>query len=348
MTTETTSGPTATEWSGAPAIDVHGHAVPAEFLDWAAAEKIGGTDIDTTDGRYVVTFSGGKPLRPIPRGMTDFEKRLEWMDSEGIRTQLVAPWLDVHGQELDPASGDRWVRQLNDAMAEAVKASQGRLLPLATLHLTDPAAASAELTRAVRELGMVGTMITTDFPYGDLADHGFDVLYQTAESLGVPVIFHPPSAGPTKCVPAMKGFQGLYGRPIETTLLAARLLLNGVLERYPELRLVLVHGGGFLPYQVGRLERNYAGGNLGGPLTTSATEQVKRLYYDTVLMSKEAVQLLISLVGADKVMLGSDYPFVSDRDPKVMKALLDTGADEQTISAIASGTARRLFAGAEW
>jgi aminocarboxymuconate-semialdehyde decarboxylase len=269
-----------------------------------------------------------------------FEQRLDWLDGQGMAQQLVAPWLDVHGQQLPAAAGRDWVRILNDAMAEAVAPTGGRLLAHATLHLADPPVAAVELDRAVTALGMTGCMIPTDLPAGTLADPVFDAVWEVAEGLGVPVVLHPTTDSPTACLfDGQPKYKGLYGRTIDTTICATNLIVAGVFDRFPELRLVLVHGGGFLPYQTGRLDREFGGeGRL-------PSEAVKSFYYDTVFMSAPALRLLFELVGTGHVMIGSDYAAgPKERPGLALRAALDaTGADDLVRRQVRRETAAQLF-----
>ena len=132
-------------------VDVHAHAVPRRFLERVAATGLGAVDVARSGDGYVLTFPHAKPLRPAGGIMLDFEERLRWLDEQEMERQLVAPWLDVHGQELEPAVGREWVRSLNDLLAEEVAATGGRVEALATLHLADGDAAATELARAVKE-----------------------------------------------------------------------------------------------------------------------------------------------------------------------------------------------------
>jgi aminocarboxymuconate-semialdehyde decarboxylase len=318
-------------------VDIHGHGVPRAFLEDIKRTRLGGVQVDLVDNTYVLTFAGQRPLRPIGGRMLDFaNQRLEWLDAEQMERQLVGPWLDVHGQELSTTDGQEWVRRLNNSMAESVAPAAGRLAAYATVHLADPRVAAHELERAVRELGMIGCIIPTSSPTSHLDAPAFDALWETAQHLGVAVMLHPPTIGPASCVPGMDKFGGLYGRLIETTLAAARILLAGVLDRFPELRLILVHGGGFLPYQTGRLDNNF-GSPAGLP-----SDYVKRFYFDTVLLHSHAIAMLLDLVGAERLMIGSDYPF-SVGAPPLTQALLETAADEASIASVTHQTAAHLF-----
>jgi aminocarboxymuconate-semialdehyde decarboxylase len=323
-------------------IDVHGHGVPPTFLEDIKRTRLGGVSVDSVDGKYVVTLPGQRPLRPMLPGMVDFERRLAWLDEEQLEQQLVGPWLDVHGQELPADAGQEWVRRLNDALAEAIAPHAARLRPYATLHLADPGAAGRELERATRQLGMIGCMLPTSTPSATLHTPPFDALWAVASDLDVPIMLHPPTVGPASCIPGMDRYGGLYGRLIDSTMAAAQLLMSGIFDRFPKLRIVLVHGGGFLPYQTGRLANTTRGGGYGPPLQNSTLDYVKRFFYDTTLMSSHAVRLLVDLIGAEHIMLGSDYPF-SVGAPPLMQAVAESGVDAAAADAIAHGTAARVF-----
>jgi aminocarboxymuconate-semialdehyde decarboxylase len=283
-------------------VDIHAHAIPEGFLDEVAARNLAGVEVEMADG-YVITFPGGKPLRAIAGIMVDFDDRLEWLDGQQMAYQIVAPWLDIHGQELPTADGVEWVRLLNDAMAESVSTRE-RILAYATLHLQDPGAAAAELERAIGELGMVGCMLPTHFPGGDLTD--LDALWEAASSLDVPVVLHPPTVAPSRALFNENPlFKGTFGRGIDTMLAAGSMIVAGVFDRFPSLHIVLVHGGGFLPYQVGRFDRDFGPGK--SDLARLPSEYVASLYYDTVLLSGDSLRLLLDMAGSDHVMIGSDY-----------------------------------------
>jgi aminocarboxymuconate-semialdehyde decarboxylase len=321
-------------------IDIHAHGVPRTFLEEAAVSRLGGTQVERGEGRYVVTFPGHGALRPVAGIMLDFSDRLAWLDDQGMEQQLIAPWLDVHGQELSPEHGRDWVRLLNDAMADAVASSGGRLHAHATLHMGDAPAAADELARAAG-LGMTGCMLPTFFPGGDLDEPRYDAIWEAASSLRIPVVLHPTTDSPTACMfDAQPSMKGLYGRTIDTTVAATRLIAAGVFDRFPDLRLVLVHGGGFLPYQTGRLDRELASEGRALP-----SEHVRRFFYDTVLMSPEALRFLFDLVGAGRVVIGSDYGAgPKERSGVRLTAALEaTGVDEPTRELVMRDNAAALF-----
>ncbi len=322
-------------------IDVHAHGVPPKFMETVRKSSLGGVKVEGGNGKYTVTFPGAAPLRPVTGVMVDYKERLNWMDGQGLRQQLIAPWLDVHGQELPAAHGQEWVRQLNDAMAEQVSDSGGRLLAHATLHLADPAAAARELERANSKLGMTGSMLPAFFPQGDLSDAKYDAVWEAAQALEMPIVIHPTTDSPSACMfDAIPKLKGIYGRTLDTTVVAAQLIMGGVFDRFPKLRMVLVHGGGYLPYQVGRLDREYT-----GPTGLTATDYVKRFYYDTCLMSTQALRMLFDLAGTGQVMLGSDYAATSveRKSPKLTAALDATGIDAEGRKKVVRGNAETIF-----
>jgi len=323
-------------------IDVHAHGVPKQFLEEVKRTRLGKVEVaNTEDGGYILTFPGCKPLRPAAGIMLDFTHRLGWLDEQGMQQQLIGPWLDVHGQELPAVDGQVWVRQLNEAMAESISNSGRRLLAHATLHLENPQAAACELERCQSQLGMMGCMIPTNLPHGELHENRFDALWEAAQSLNVPIVLHPLMDGPAACMfHDTPKFKNLYGRTIDTTVTATQLILAGVFDRFPKLRLVLVHGGGFLPYQTGRLDREF--GTKGKKLPS---DYVKQFYYDTVFMSEPALQMLFSLVGTGQVMIGSDYAAGPVERPgaKLTAALDATGVDAAARQAVLRDTAASLF-----
>ncbi len=322
-------------------VDIHGHGVPVQFLEEVRRSKLGGVKVEVTDGRYVVTFPGAKALRPCAGVMLQFEERLGWLDSQGMRHQMMSPWLDVHGQELPPADGQVWVRQMNDFMAEAVEQSGGRLHAYASLHLSDPKAAAVELERIAGKLNMTGCMLPTFFPSGRLSESRYDVMWEAAQALNIPIVLHPTTDSPSACLfEQQPKFKGVMGRPLDTTLAAAELMATGVLDRFPKLNLVLVHGGGFLPFQSGRMDREFAGES-----GTLASEHMKRFHYDTVLMSPPALRMLFELVGVSQVVIGSDYGAAPKERgaPKLTDSLDRTGIDEASRRKVVRENAETLF-----
>jgi aminocarboxymuconate-semialdehyde decarboxylase len=187
---------------------------------------------------------------------------------------------------------------------------------------------------------MTGSMIPTDLPAGALHENRCDALWEAAQSLDVPVVLHPLMDGPAACMfGQLPRFKNLYGRTIDTTIAAAQLILAGVFDRYPKLKLVLVHGAGFLPYQSDRLDREFGKDGM------LPSDHVKRFYYDTVFMSAPTLRLLFDLVGTGQVMIGSDYAAgpVERSKGKLTDALDATGIAAADRRKIVRDTAEGMF-----
>lgn len=298
--------------------DVHAHVIPQALIDLVQADGHRfGIEVGENDKGMMVTFNGrisAGPLRPF---LTDRDRRLEAMDRSGVDVQVLASWIDMTGYAMDGTSGAAYSRRLNEFIAEEAASAPDRYLAIGTVPLQAPEAAAAELRYLVRDLGMIGVEIATTVDGVDLDQAELDEFWATAEDLSCLVLIHPYQ--PLGGVEWRRFMDNLVGRPAETTVAIGNLLLSGLFDRYPGLKIVLVHGGGFLPFQLGRLEhgfRNVPHLVAGSAKRSPAEIALSNLYYDTVLHSPQAIAALISLVGADRVLLGSDYPFeMGDLDP---------------------------------
>lgn len=296
-------------------IDVHAHCVPADLPSVVSANRARlGIEVLGLDP-VRLRVAGRRTTPPLLPLLTDLPARLAAMDERSISRQLISPFVDLLGYEMDSVTGARYSRVFNELLAATVAQAPDRLHGLATVPLQSGNRAVLELEHAVTALGLAGVEIGTRLPTGYLDDPALTDFWALAAELRCLVLIHPLS-GTSANEPYFLG--NLVGNPSETTMAAARLIFSGVLERHPSLRVCLVHGGGFLPYQAGRLERAFQaiGRRRGAQLNTSPLEQLGRLYYDTVLHSPLALRYLIDLVGPKQVLLGSDYPFeMGDPDP---------------------------------
>lgn len=265
------------------------------------------------------------------------------MDRMGVDRQLISPYIGLTAYELDPRAGRRYSRLFNELMADTVRRADGRLSALATVPLQSGWAAAGELGHAITQLGMVGVEIGTKTPSGHLDDRALAPFWETANDLHSLVLVHPNAAHSGR-EPYFLG--NFVGNPAETTMAVARLMFGGILDDYPHIRFCVAHGGGFLPYQLGRLERGYTmyRDRKGARLRSSPRQLAARLWYDTVLHSAEMIKVLIDLVGPSQVLLGSDYPFeMGEPDPVSLLGMVP-GLDDQDRELIATGNAERLTA----
>ena len=324
--------------------DVHAHCVPAQLISHLASDGHRfGIDFVEGDSGTGLVFAGKVKAGPLRPFLTDRSQRLDAMDRSGVDVQVLSSWIDMTGYALDARSGAGYSRRLNEALAEEAASAPGRFLALGTVPLQAPESAAVELDYLVRELGMIGVEIATTVDGIDLDNAGLDPFWATASELSCPILIHPyqPLAG----VVLRNHLDNMIGRPAETTVAIANLMLSGVFDRYPELKIILVHGGGFLPFQLGRLEHGFRKmPNLAAKhAVRSPAETVRNLYFDTVLHSPTAIAALISLVGVDRVLLGSDYPFeMGDLDPMTSLRAVP-GITDDDIATITEGNLLRII-----
>ncbi len=327
--------------------DVHAHCIPEAVIDTLRRDG-GRYGIEIVDqkGAARIGIAGRLEVGPVRTELLDFEARLAAMDAAGVDVQLVSSWIDATAYALDEKAGSRYARLFNEGLAEIASRHPGRFVPLCTVPLQAGDAAANELRHAVATLGMAGVEIATTVDGAELDDPGLDPFWAAAEELRCLVLVHPYNALAGRGVQRYF-LENMVARPAETTIAMAHLIFGGVLERFPELQVCVVHGGGFLPYQFGRLERGYAAKSelTARNLTRSPREWLQAMYYDTVLHSPEALGFLVSLVGADHVVLGTDYPFeMGDPDPRAtIEAIPGLGAADREL--IMGGTVQRLLDG---
>jgi aminocarboxymuconate-semialdehyde decarboxylase len=320
------------------AVDVHAHAVPAGLLADLAAGRVRfpHIEVERHDGRHTVAFCGGPRTRPIAAGLTDPGLRAAWLTEQGIARQVVGGWLDIFGYELAAAEGADWAVTLTEAIA-GLAAADGRLVPLGTVPLQDPGRAAAALHEGPAAR-LPGVMIATRAGGRELDDPAFIPFWEAADAAGTVVYLHPGFAG---AAPRYADFGLVNGlaRVEDSTVTMARLLYAGVPARYPGARLVVAHGGGALPYVLGRLLRNHA---IDPAHTADPAESFARLYFDSVVFDPAALEFLVAKAGPERVLLGSDYPFpIGDLTPRtvVERAALGVGERAQILG----GNAAALF-----
>ena len=324
--------------------DIHAHIAPLSFLQEVKRSASSfGVEVEETPTGHAITFPGLPRLRPAGGGLSETENRARWMDTNGIDRQILAVWLDIQGYTLPKDKEVPWVRLLNEHISQISAGSGGRYGALAAVPLRDGDLAAKELEYAVTKLGMSGTMLPSDPVDIDISDSNLEPLWAAAESLNVPVLLHGASHSKWANVgPPYLAFS--LGRTLDTTILATKLILGGLMDRYPKLKLMLCHGGGFLPYQIGRIHQAYIRGTekvaelkLEGP-----ESYLSMLYYDTVTLNPRSLRLLLDLAGSDHVMLGSDYVW-EPMGGGIKDAVESAGLTGEQVDDIYSNTASRLF-----
>ncbi|PYN88629.1 MAG: amidohydrolase [Candidatus Rokuibacteriota bacterium] len=323
-------------------VDVHVHYVsPDAFETVRRRSDAYGVRVLPGDG-VRLQIGDEAPTRPLLPALYTLDLHTKFFSKAGIDTAVFGPLMDIAGYSLPPAQGAAWSRLQNEALAAALREAPGAHRGLATVPLQDPATAAGELSFAVRELGLRGAMVDPNALGQPLGDGTFDPFWKAAADLAAPVVLHP------FLLEAVERFgrhylHNLVGYPFETTLAAASLILGGTLDRFPGLSVVLVHGGGFLPYHIGRFDRAHETrpearvDDAGLP-----SRYLRRFLYDTLVQRSDALRYLVQLVGHDRVMLGSDHPFwMGDPDP--LRVVREADLDPGTRAAIFGENAAHVF-----
>jgi aminocarboxymuconate-semialdehyde decarboxylase len=337
-------------------IDVHAHAVSEELLrSWARQGTLGVGLGD--DGEVLVrglkaeqapdgeTAEGGAFL--LNPSMYRHQERFDRLAEIDVDLQLVCPWTNFTAWPGGAADAEI-ARVLNRSTAECVAGSGGRFAGLATLALGEPDRAVEELSRALEEHGFVGAICGTYAGDRPLDHPSLEPLFAELERRGLPVLVHPSIAEPT---PRWEQYtlNTALEWPGETGLAVGRLIFAGTLERHPELRLVLAHGGGTLPFLRGRLDLAYEAPRYehnpecSANISKPPSEYLQQLYFDTAVGTPESLHFLIDLVGAERVIFGTDDPFeIADTGGRMaLPALRDREPAER--EAILGGTLARLI-----
>ena len=319
-------------------IDIHAHFIPAGSLK--VASEIGkrhGLLLGTNDrGREIVTRNG-KPYLSQPKAeFSDLDLRLSIMDSQGVDMQALSPASTYFFYWMAAEESLEYAQWLNDRLAEAVAKHPKRLVALGSVPMQDSAKAVGELERAIGKLGLRGVEIASNINGRYFDDPAFNPFWEAAQALHALIFVHPNSVVGAE---RMKEFNlaNLIGNPTDTSLAIAKLMFSGVLERYPRLKFLLAHAGGFLPYTWGRLDRGYRiQDSATSKIDKAPGEYFKLLNFDTITHSAMALEYLVANFGADHVLLGSDYPYdMGDPEPvaSLRAARLDGASKEQIASA---------------
>jgi aminocarboxymuconate-semialdehyde decarboxylase len=305
------------------------------------AERLGRAPLQV--GNELTRDVNRRQLEFIRPKMDSIEVRLADMDAMGVDVQALSlsPYQLYHWVEGD--LGARAFQTVNDDLAKVVAEHPDRFVALGAVPMQDPAEALAELRRCHNELGFRGIEMATHIEGVEITDPRYNAFWQEVELLGSMVFLHP--TGFTEPKRLMDHyFINTIGHPLEETICAGRLIFDGVMERFPGLRFVFSHGGGFLPMYAGRFDHAYhAREDVRQGLPRPPSEYLSMFYFDTMVFEPDQIAFLVGKYGADHVLLGTDYPYdMGEEDPL---GLLDRveGLDESDRDLIAGGNAAHLL-----
>ncbi|HEY6829068.1 MAG TPA: amidohydrolase family protein [Gemmatimonadaceae bacterium] len=321
-------------------IDVHNHFYPPEYL---AALESGDSAVKVTvdaEGNPCIHYPGDYNV--AVRGHRDIAYRQSVLEKEGVDTQIIT--LTTPGTHVEtPATAARLARLVNDAFAKVIAERSPRFSALATLPLNDVQASIAELQRAMTELRLPGAMVFSNVNGVALADKRYEPLWAEANRLNAIIHIHP--TDPVG-VEAMTDYwlMPLVGFLADTTLAAAKLVFAGVPDRYPNIKWVLGHLGGAIPYLAERLDRGWeAFPDCRADIQYKPTEYLRRFYYDGVNFDPRAVRLAVDFAGADHVLAASDYPHQIGSIPKMKSSLAELDVSDEERKKIMGQNARKLY-----
>ena len=329
--------------SDGPVIDIHCHREcgPATEMMKIEEEKAG--RVRLAYGSELTRDVNRRQLANLRPKMEFLEERLKDMDATGVDIQAVAVSVYQYYYWADPEVGAKVTRLINEELAEETARFPDRFAPLGTVPMQDTEAAITELRYCVNELGFKGLEINSNVEGGEIADPRLDPFWAEVEKLGAVIVIHT-NGHPARERLQDHNFLNLLGHAFEATLATAHLIFNGVMERYPDLKIVVVHGGGYLPAYAGRIDHAWrAREDVREGVPNPPGSYLEKFFFDTMVFEPDQLKFLIDKYGADHVLLGTDYPYdMGEVDPLGLIAKVD-GLTQDQIDLIAGGNAARLL-----
>jgi aminocarboxymuconate-semialdehyde decarboxylase len=345
-------GPTAARAHGKPGratrpqsvtIDIHSHvAVPAAaeyvkpHLDASANPLAAFATPETKE-------LGQRQDADRRSRMIELDERLADLDAMGIDVQLVMPPPPQCYYTVPVDVAVKAAQMVNDGVAAYVARKPDRFFALGSVPMPDGNEAAKELERCMRELGFKGVQILTNVAGSEISEPAYAPFWKKAEELGAVVLVHPNGFTEAKRLSRFY-FNNVIGNPLETTIALHYLIFDGVLERHPNLKIIAVHGGGYLGGYAGRIDHVWgARSDARGDLPKPPTSYLNKLYFDTVVFTPHQLDALVKTFGTDRILLGTDYPYdMAEYDPLGHLASVDS-LDETARAAIAGGNAKMLL-----
>lgn len=317
-----------------PIIDIHGHINIARPREILAARQ---------PAKPRRAESGGltdKSKAPI---LTDIDARLADMDGMGVDMMLLTPSPPNGFYRASEEVAGEAARATNDAVAKIARDHSERFMACGNVALQHVEQSCAELTRGMQELGLKGMRISTNIAGMELGDARLDPFWARAEKDGALIMLHPQGfTEPERLEPYF--MTNAVGQPLETTLALAQMIFGGVFERFPNLKLCAAHGGGYFPFYLGRFEQSYRERKeCRVHISKSPAEFVRQIWFDTVVFRPDAIGYLAGVVGADRIVMGTDSPYdMGEKNPVALVNAVPT-LSAAAKSDILGGNAAKLL-----
>lgn len=300
-----------TKKRGSLRIDIHCHYLNPDAAAKVAPLNPAAHEMQIKFANALTRETNKKQVAERAPKLSNIEVRLKDMDRMGIDIQAISPAPQQTYYWTEPKMGAELARQVNERLAEIVAKWPDRFVGLGTVPLQDPDLAISELTYAVKNLGMRGVEINGSVNGMDLTDGrlGLERFFAKVQELDVILFMHP--TGYTQGERLLDHyFNNVIGNPLETTVAASHLIFDGVMDRYPKLKVVLPHGGGFLAHYWERMNHGWkARPDCRTVIRKKPTSYLEKFYFDTIVFDPQMLNNMVRRYGADHVVMGTDYPF---------------------------------------
>lgn len=325
-----------------PFVDVHSHVSPLVFPSAPHGEVASRWPcMQCTSSTEATMLIGQTPFRQLDARSWDVARRIEDMDRDGVDIQVLSPMPELLSYWLEPADAHVLCDASNHLIASMVAAAPTRFRGLGSVPLQDPEAAVRMLRRLRGEFGLAGVEVGSNINGKLLGDPSFDPFWEAAEAEGMAVFIHALHPVAAKALPAPDMLYTTFALfPVDNGMTAASLIMAGVLERFPNLRIAFSHGGGTLGSVLGRLQLGWtATGGFGGKTSLPPVEQARRCFYDSNVYDTSFLQYLATEIAPGHVFAGTDYPYaIMQKDPaRWIRALGLAAETERDICAGAAG-----------
>ena len=301
-----------------PIIDVHCHVSPFEYPPAPNGDVAGRWPCMSCQSRASGTLMlGDKPFRPPDDRSWDAERRLEDMDRDGVAVQVLSPMPELLAYWHSPADAVLLCDAVNAQIADMIARHPGRFRGLGAVPLQDPAAATGYLKRLKDQFGLSGVELGSNINGKMLGDPSFDGFYAEAEALGLSIFVHAlhPVAAKAAAVPPVDTAFVYF--PIDVAMAAASIAMNGVLDRFPGLRIAFSQGGGAIGSIIGRMNTGWhATDGYGGRMQETPSETLQKMFFDSNVLDSDYLSYLVRKVSPGHIFVGTDYPYqIRQQDP---------------------------------
>jgi aminocarboxymuconate-semialdehyde decarboxylase len=326
------------------AIDIHHHYVPAGLLEEAKrhGKALGVEATEGKDGGKALSF-GGRDRFELHPNLPAIEARLTMMQESKLAIAALEAHTATLGYQLTGEQGESWCRLYNQGIKELIGKYPDRFVGIAAVPLQDPPRAAKVLEHAIRDLKLSGGYIGSNVNGQYYNSRDFDPFWQKAVELDALIVMHPEDvAGAERMGPY--GLKLICGNPADSTLSLGFMTYSGVFDRFPDLKICVLHGGGFFPYHLGRFDQGWhvRSGARAPQAQKPPSAYLKNIYYDDMIYRVDTIDYLRRLAGADHIMVGTDYPF-NLGDWKAVEKIEALDCPEAEKQLMLEGNARRLL-----